>query len=106
MKTFILNKIKFQAENCCDGVLINPKLPKNFHCTNNEERPAAQRKKWWERSFIEVTITDHDLWPEGVKYDVRCLDGEVRDRPSNWGCFGSMHEALHCVERGPAWRKS
>ena len=75
MKTFVLDKIKFLAENCFDGVLINPKLPKDFECTDNQKRPAAQRNKWWGRPYIEVEIEDHELWPEGVYYSVYCLDG-------------------------------
>lgn len=105
MKTFVIGKTKFQAENCFDCVLINPKLPKNFECTDNQKRPAAQRNKWWGRPYIEVEIEDPEQWPESVYYSVYCLDGGAWDRPTFWGRFGSLHEALQCVEHGPAWRK-
>lgn len=34
----------FSARDCVDGILINPKLPKNFDSTNNEYRPASHQK--------------------------------------------------------------
>jgi len=105
MKTFLLGKTKFLAENRFGDVLINPKLPKNFECTDNRKRPVAQLSKWWERPYIEVEIEDHEQWPEGVHYTVSCLDGGAWDRPTFWGRFESLHEALQCVERGPAWRE-
>lgn len=106
MKTFVIGKIKFLAENRFGNVLINPKLPKNFECTDNQKRPAEQLEKWWGRPYLKVEIEDPEQWPEGVRYSVRCLDGGAWDRPTLWGCFESLHEALQCVERGPAWRKS
>lgn len=36
-------------------------------------------------------------WPQGVRYDVLCLDGGAWDRPSSWGMFGTLAEALACV---------
>lgn len=36
-------------------------------------------------------------WPEGKRYDVRCLDGGAWDRPSDWGMFATLAEALACV---------
>lgn len=105
MKTFVLGKLKFQAENCFDGVLVNPKLPKDFDCTDNRKRPAAQIEKWWGRPYIKVEV-DQAQWPEGVRYTVRCLDGGAWDRSTWWGSFGSMAEALQCAEHGPAWRQA
>lgn len=102
MKTFVIGKIEFLAENRFGNVLINPKLPKNFECTDNQKRPAEQLEKWWGRPYLEREIEDPEQWPDGVFYRVYCLDGGVWDRPTLWGRFGSVHEALQCIERGPA----
>jgi hypothetical protein len=106
MKTFVIGKTEFLAEGRFGNVLINPKLPKNFECTDNQKRSAVQLSKWWGRPYLEVEIEDPEQWPEGVRYSVSCLDGGAWDRPTLWGCFESLDEALQCVERGPAWRKS
>ncbi len=44
-------------------------------------------------------------WPNGDRFDVRCLDGGAWDRSTNWGQFATIEEALHCVAHGPAWRQ-
>lgn len=36
-------------------------------------------------------------WPEGVRYDVRCLDGGAWDRPTCWGMFGTLEAAMACI---------
>ena len=106
MNTFNLDGHTFEAEQCIDGVLINPKLPKGFDDTPNEERPLSQII-WWDRPYI-VTYTDTgdkwlDAWPSGTRYDVRCLDGGAWDRSTNWGCFSSLEEALKRVTAPPDW---
>ena len=36
-------------------------------------------------------------WPEGKRYEVRCLDGGAWDRPTCWGMFPSLDLALACI---------
>lgn len=36
-------------------------------------------------------------WPEGKRYEARCLDGGAWDRSTGWGMFGTLAEALACV---------
>lgn len=131
MKKFIINGKAFQAEDCVDGVLVNPKLPKHFDNTPNDARPESQRK-WWGLPYI-TTHSDKDMdpandmdkyaeerrklwadtgraawfaaWPSGVRYSVRCLDGGAWDRSTNWGSFAALNEALQCAGAGPAWRR-
>ena len=55
MPNFKLNGYSFTAENCVDGVLINPTMPKLFDQTPNEDRPPAQAK-WWNLPYV-VTMT-------------------------------------------------
>jgi hypothetical protein len=133
LNDYVINGKKFKAENCVDGVLINPSQPKMFDCTANEDRPATQ-KKWWYLPYI-VTETVEQLdkwyanrkdeyaegqrkmwaesgrqewmkaWPSGSRYEVRCLDGGAWDRSTSWGMFGSVDEALQCAATGPAHRR-
>jgi hypothetical protein len=131
-KTFKLNGRMFIAENCVAGVLINPVLPKDFDNTANEERPASHGK-FVGLPYIE-TISDVDndpandtdeyadkrranwaesgrdawfkAWPSGIRYDVRCLDGGAWDRPTYWGGFATLEQALECAGVGPAWRNN
>lgn len=131
---FSLDGHTFAAEDCVDGVLINPTLPERFDHTTNETRPASHAK-WWNRPFI-VTETVEQLdtfyaertdeyadegrrewqekgrvswmktWPSGTRYETRCLDGGAWDRSTSWGMFASLEEALACARSGPRWRKS
>lgn len=38
-----------------------------------------------------------EAWPEGERFDVRCLDGGAWDRSTNWGQFATLKEALKCI---------
>lgn len=129
---FRIDGLVFRAMGEVDGVLINPKLPKDFSCTPNDARPKSHQK-WWGVSYIETTLVE-DLdryyaertdksaaegrkswaenrpgwltsWPSGVRYEVRCLDGGAWDRPTLWGMFASLDEAIACAISGPAWRQ-
>lgn len=130
-KSFTINGAQFKAENCVDGVLVNPKLPANFDNTANEARPASHRK-FCDLAYIE-TVSDVDFyptndadkyaderrktwaetgraswfeaWPTGTRYDVRCLDGGAWDRSTAWGAFATLDEAIKCASSGPSWRK-
>lgn len=44
--------------------------------------------------------------PDGVRYTVLCLDGGAWDRPTKWGVFPSLDDAIACCENGPAWRQA
>lgn len=87
MPKFTLHGRSYNADNCVDGVLINPVLPKLFDYTPHDERPASQAK-WWYRPYIV-------LEPTAIPpYDVRCLDGGCWDRTTWWGAFETLEEAL------------
>jgi hypothetical protein len=47
----------------------------------------------------------YEKYPEGLQYFVSCLDGGAWDRPTNWGTFPTLDEALECCELGPVWRR-
>lgn len=102
---------------------INPKLPENFGCTDNNARPFSHMK-WWNRPYIETYSWDEALeavisgawtmrpdrarwferWPSGVRHDVRCLDGGAWDRPTCWGSFATLEEAIECAKHGKNFR--
>lgn len=91
-----------------DGIKIDPRLPKNFFATDNATRPHSP---WWDVPFILTqgyfgpdTAESREAWlrawPTGTRYDVYCLDGGAWDRPTVWGKFGSLAEALECARAG------
>lgn len=127
-KAFTLDGHKFQAQDCVDGVLIDPKLPRAFDDTPNEVRPKSQGK-WIMRPYIvtdsveswdaheaqrtdEYAVASRARWvedrvkwlqayPSGVRYDVRCLDYGCWDRSTNWGAYQSVEEALAAIQGRP-----
>ena len=46
-----------------------------------------------------------EAWPTGIRYDTYCLDGGAWDRPTAWGKFGTLAEAVRCAQEGPVWRR-
>lgn len=44
--------------------------------------------------------------PGGIQYTVHCLDGGAWDRPTMWGTFPTLDEAIECCANGPVWRKN
>lgn len=128
-KTFTVNGKQFKAVDCVDGVLIDPKLPKDFDCTANDYRPATHNKflnlpyivTYSDADFDPASHTDEyaDLrrktwaesgraewfkaWPSGIRYDVRCLDGGAWDRSTNWGGYATLEEALKVATTRKPW---
>lgn len=86
-------------------IAVNPKLQKNFDSIPNDMRPQSHQR-WWFKPFIR-TVTFEDFkstdeefrsnwyatWPEGIRYDVRCLDGGTWDRTTNYGSFATLVQA-------------
>lgn len=123
-----------RAERFVQGIPVNPELPKHFSSTDNEKRPASHLP-WVHVPYIETTSVEQldadyagrtddyaeearaswnddgrkswmEAWPTGTRYDVRCLDGGAWDRPTCWGMFRSIEQAIECVNEGPAWRRT
>jgi len=46
-----------------------------------------------------------EAWPSGNRFDTYCLDGGAWDRPTAWGKFGTLEEAIQCAKDGPVWRR-
>ena len=103
-----------KAERVIDGIPVNPKLPEGFDGTPNEERPASH-DEWWARPYVCIYPCPYEqgseylarwlkAWPSGNRYDTHCLDGGAWDRPTVWGKFGTLEEAIRCAKDGLAWR--
>jgi hypothetical protein len=94
--------MKVRAEQVVEGIPVNPVLPKRFWDMANEARPAGHLR-WWGVPFIRTEANEH--WPGGIRYDTYCLDGGAWDRPTAWGKFGTLAEAVRCAQEGPVWRR-
>ena len=91
-----------KAEKTIEGIPVNPMLSKRFWDTDNEKRPASHAK-WWDRPFVRTE--ENEFWPQGTRFDTYCLDGGAWDRPTAWGWFGTLEEAIQCAKDGPTWRR-
>lgn len=63
--------------------------------SSNIDATVKERRESWLKN-----------WPDGVRYDVYCLDGGAHDRPTSWGTFASLEKAIECCRLGPEWRRS
>jgi len=58
MNTYKIDGVSIRAEDCVDGVLVNPDLPAAFDSTPNDERSHRETAFWWNRPFIRTdTLT-------------------------------------------------
>lgn len=96
-------EFEFQCASIIDGVAVDPNLPPNFDSMANDSRPV-RHLAWWGIPFIQVTANSSPqfktLWPEGHRYDVRCLDGGAWDRSTAWGALPSLQEAVALAKDG------
>lgn len=71
------------------GVPVDPLLRETFEITPHDERDPLEIEDWWNRPFIVSHQSD-----EGVRYDVRCLDGGAWDRSTWRGTYESLDAAV------------
>ena len=78
---------------------LDPKLPKAFDATPNEDRSKSQLDLWWDRLY-GITRSDGRI-------DVRCLNGGAWDRPTHLGIADDYDAAcaLAQVKQGE-WLKA
>ena len=75
---------------------LDPKLPKLFDSTPNEQRSKAQLDAWWDHPF-GVTMADGRI-------DVRCLNGGAWDRSTHLGVADDYDAAGALAEaKQAAW---
>jgi hypothetical protein len=98
-----LGRFIFVCDQVIGRVPVNPTLPEHFGDTANEKRPQSHMA-WWGVPYVEIYEDDHpkfvEHWKGTVRYDVRCLDGGAWDRPTCWGMFATLAEAVACAVSG------
>jgi len=111
MNTYKLSGQRFHAEgliplpgSTTEKILLNPKLPEHFYNLAIEDRSDEELELWEGHPYIKSEA--NDAWPSGTIYKVHCLDGGARRRPTTWGWFNTLDEAVECVEEGPVWRRN
>lgn len=85
MQTYTLNNRVYQAENCIEGILVDPILPDDFFETPAIDKSSTELNAWWCIPFIVNS-------DQG--YKVVCLEGETRRGPTVTGPFEDLDEAL------------
>jgi len=86
-----------------NGVNVDPVIPNEFWSFIPIAKRPKNHLKWLEKAFILTVANPH--FPGGNRYDVYCLeDGGTSDRPSVWGMFGTLEEAVERAKEGPPWR--
>ncbi len=90
-------------------IQTNPALPAYFDSTPHHERTNHDLIKWWGRPFIRTVSADQlfpeqrhaqfkaeflSHYPDGVRYDVRCLDGGAWDRSTAIAACKTPAEAM------------
>lgn len=73
---------------------LDPKLPRGFHDTPNEDRSKAELDAWWDKPY-GVTL------PDG-KIEVQCLNGGAWDRPTHLGVADDYEAACELAEQAQA----
>lgn len=90
-------KYRFRCSAVLHGIAVDPVLPENFDYTPNDARDDRSRA-WWGVPYIETYRSDEPgflaHYPQGVRYDVRCLDGGAWDRSTFLGAFGTLEAAV------------
>lgn len=75
---------------------LDPKLPKQFDDTRNEDRTKAELDAWWDHPY-GISL------PDG-RIEVRCLNGGAWDRSTSLGTASSYTEACALAEeKQTAW---
>jgi len=64
-----------------------------INCQQVDEFIPEPKEKY-EKSMVDWKLSWHTQWPEGIRYDVKFLDGGAWDRPTNRGSFPTLEEAL------------
>ena len=115
MSRFSIDGRSVAARLLVGRILVDPVLPRNFDSTANDWRPKSH-DFWWMRPYIATYSADqmwpdsdercqsaswrearcawHRAWPEGIRYDVRRLDGGAWDRSTCHGAFATLESAV------------
>jgi hypothetical protein len=90
-KIFKLGEHEFQAQDCVNGVLIDPVVPVGFWVTPVDERTIEELAQWQGLPFIVSSAN-------GI-YKVYCLTIGAWDRPSLLYAGDNLGELIAMVAR-------
>lgn len=82
------------AQERINGVIVNPKQRYYFNLTEMPLRPPLEVLDWAELPYVVHTATHCEVY---------CLDGGSSDRPSCFGQFDSLEDAIEYVQCSPLW---
>ncbi|WP_249978208.1 hypothetical protein [Vreelandella olivaria] len=95
--------LRYRAEACHEGVLLNPILPASFDDQEPGELTLVEKKHWWNRPYIITRelaggMESYKRFPNGQAFDVCCLDGRTgNSTPTRWGEADTLEAALEIV---------
>ena len=89
MKTFKIDGDEYQAEDCIDNILIEPKLPDHFYTEPLADRTEEHMRLWQNFPFI---VIDNEF------YKIYSLNFGAWDRPSLLGAFQNLQQAVDFVK--------
>src|SRR5690554_6496175 len=92
MMNFEIDGYKFCAENCIDGILINPQLPEDFYLSDISDREPLELSMWMNRFYVKAE--KHEAFTSGTRYSLWCLDGGAWDRPTSYGHYHDFDSAI------------
>ena len=76
-----------------DGIPVDPEFPEGLWSTPNNKRPASH-EEFADQPFIRTVSVPWMKEHSGYRYDTYFLDGGAWDRPTCWGKFATLEEAL------------
>lgn len=99
LKSYLIDDRLYYAEAVLEGkFFINPALPKRFY--DYKSKTLIEIHRWRARPYIDFYDSE---------YTVYCFDSvEDWERPSSWGCFSTLDEAMSCISEritDPAWKR-
>ncbi len=66
--------------------------------TNRMNGHDIEDEEDWNQSRAEQMKQWFEHYPDGFRYDVRCLDGNAWDRSTNCGHFDNLQSALNFIQ--------
>jgi hypothetical protein len=72
--------------------LFIPDASYGDHCERMGDR--AESREDYEARMAQLIRGWYEQWPEGIRYDVRCLDGGAWDRSTWRGSFETLADAV------------
>ena len=66
----------------------------------------TSRKNEIQQQQLNAKAEWFHLYPSGIRYEVRCLDGKSSDQSTSWGMESTLEAAIRRAKKGPTWQSS